>query len=409
MFSVFKKNKSQINDRTVSLVAGGTGGHIFPALVIAETLINDGYKIIFITDKRFYNYESYFHDITKNNNFNLFAIDVKRSKGFFSVFTSFFSCLKTIYICRNLFKIFSPKLVIGFGSYVSLPAIIAAFLRSIPSLIHEQNSYIGLGNRISAIFSKHVMTSFPVTHGFIRFTKRKAVFVGMPLRESIRSVYYKNTNANINYSAFFKVFHRLNILVLGGSQGAKIFSEVIPSAINLLNKDLKDKICIYHQARSQDVDSLAKIYKDMDIWYHVHSFFPDVANLMTTAHIIISRAGAGAISEISACGTPSILIPYKYAKNNHQKLNAQYLYKNGACLMLEEDSVSADKLAQILNITVSNNEELFELSSSVKNLAVVDAHEKIKSIIQSVLKIKKREEINKKISKNTNTKEIGIG
>jgi len=406
------KNKKNNASNIIALVAGGTGGHIFPAIATAENLIENGYKIVFFTDYRFHNFAKYFVNITSNESFHLIFLDASQAKrGFIAKFKNYLKTLLLIYKSFNLLKIFNVKLVIGFGSYTSLPVILGSFLRGIPSLIHEQNSFLGFSNRISSIFTKAVMTSFPSTQGFYRFTIKKAIFIGMPIRKDILQLYYQNTNSNINYNAFFRTFERINIVVLGGSQGAEIFSKIIPEALKFLNKDMLSKIFIYHQCRDVDVDKLAIQYQEIGIKYHINTFFQDPGKLMTMAHLIITRSGAGTLFDVAVCGSPCLLVPYKYAKNNHQYLNAKYFYQHGSALLLQESQFKSEKVSQIMSNLFNNDYELLTLSNNIKSLAVINAHEKILNMVKTIINID--DDVNKKEfthrANGVRTGEVGIG
>ncbi len=405
---IFKK-KNKTKD-TITIASGGTGGHIFPALVVAEDMIKAGYKVVFMTDSRFHNFSKYFQNIIENENFTLLILSAKQPKsGFFGKVFAGFRAVKIIYIAFNLIKIYNINLVIGFGSYTSLPVIIAAFLRRIPSMIHEQNAFIGFSNRIASIFTKVVMTTFHHTKGFYRFTLKKAVFVGMPIRKEILELYYENQNDNINYYSFFRTNRRINILILGGSQGASIFSKVFPETLKYLSQDILDKLFVYHQCRAGEVEHLAEIYKEMKIKYHVNTFFQDAGKLMTMAHFVISRSGAGTLCDLAICGTPSILVPLRIAKDNHQMLNAKNFYEKNACVLLEERDFTSEKLSQIITSMIENDHELSDLSNAVKKLAILNAHEKIIAITENILHNKPINLSKIKNSKSVKTSDVGIG
>ncbi|QED22844.1 undecaprenyldiphospho-muramoylpentapeptide beta-N-acetylglucosaminyltransferase [Candidatus Deianiraea vastatrix] len=396
--------------KTIAIASGGTGGHIFPALATAENLMSRGYKVTFFTDLRFHNYARHFVNLTSNEKFSLVVLNTRQSKtGLFAKIASFFHTIKMIYIAFNLLKISKAKLVIGFGSYTSLPVVIGAFFRLIPSILHEQNAFIGLANRISSIFAKVVMTTFPHTNGFYRFTLKKAVLTGMPVRKDILELYYENTNYNINYNAFFRTFDRINIVILGGSQGASIFSKIFPESLKYLNIEIIEKIFVYHQCKDLEVESLEKKYRDLGIKYHINTFFPDAGKLMTMAHLLITRSGAGTLCDLAICGCPSLLVPYKYAKNNHQYLNAKYFYENGSALLLEENEFTPEKVAQVLTGLFSNDQELLTLSQSVKKLAITSAHDKIASIVQTIIGNGNLDNGNDNNPSSIKTNNVGIG
>ncbi len=407
MLGKFFKSKKRVKS-TIAIASGGTGGHIFPALVVAEDLIKNGYEVLFLTDKRFHNFSKYFNDIIQSKNFTLLVLDAEQSgRSFLGKIGLIFRTIKITYQCFNLLKIYRIGLSIGFGSYTSFPVILASFLRKIPSLIHEQNAFIGFSNRLASFFAKKIMTSFADTHGFYRFTLRKAVFVGMPIRKEIAELYYENQNHNINYPSFYRTSQKINILILGGSQGSAILTKVFLETAAMLDKSIRDRLFVYHQCRSEDVSSVVGKYNDMGVKSHVQSFFPDAGRLMTMSHLCISRSGAGSICDLAASGAPTIFVPLRSAKDNHQLLNARCVYEGGGCILIEERDFNANKLSLVISSIIESPKELFDLSLGIKKFAKLDSSEKICNIINDAIKAEKN--FIKNGTKSVKTNDVGIG
>lgn len=391
----------------ILIASGGTGGHIFPALVVAKELISNGFNVIFATDRRFHNFSEHFDDILSLNEFNLIIIDAKQPKsGVIARCMTVVNTIKNIYKSYFLIKKTKTNLIVGFGSYTFLPIAIGGFFARVKILVHEQNSFIGLGNRIASIFATKVMTSFKNTQGFYRFTLKKAVFTGMPIRSEILELHHKMENKNINYNAFYSIGNKINIFVTGGSQGASIFKKVIPEAMKFFGDDILSKITIYHQCRVNEVDELFEKYNDIGVRCKVAPFFDKPGELMTNSHIAISRSGAGSVFDLSTCGTPTIFVPLKNSANNHQYYNATEACKDGAAIIVPQDDFNAQKLYNILNKLFTKDLELLEMSKKIRNFPELKAVDNILSIIRDVLSISK-ENNNAKKSKPSNSN-VGI-
>ncbi len=371
---------------TVVIAAGGSGGHIIPALVVSDIWIQKKVNIIFITDRKFDNYSNNFQYIINHYNFEILYIDMPN----FSEHPYIQKIIRSVYAIKAIFRIIknisnkNVKAVIGFGSYVSLPTIIAGWIIGKKTFIHEQNSHMGLANRISMIFVKLAMLSFTTTSGIPFLFKYKTIISGFPLRKEIKELHYQNVIDTINYESFFKIYDLITIVIIGGSQGAKLFQDIIPEAIMSLHKDIRDKIQIYHQVRSEDVKRIANFYQENNISYEVGSFFANAPELMSKAHIIISRSGAGTLFEIMALGTPSVLIPYPLATNNHQLKNALFMQNNGAAVVVEQKDINSQKITDILLRLFNDHYDLSRLSHNAKRLSDINADIKI---IRSVEKI----------------------
>ena len=286
----------------IVLVAGGTGGHVFPAISLMESLSTEKYFFKFLTDKRC-EYIFKMHDIDYKT-FQSSALP----KKLFSFPKAIFRIVSGIIFCFKFFKKYRPSIVIGFGGYVSIPAIISARILRIPTIIHEQNSVMGKANKFLSIISNYIALSY----GNIKsLRKKKNIHVtGIPIRKE----FYESLK---KFSSKKK-----RILIVGGSQGAGYFSKLIPTMIeNLKNEELK-KIIIIQQVIPNDMERLKRLYTKKQISFKVDIFFPKIIEEIYNADLIISRCGASTLEEISVFSKPSILFPLPDSKYNHQFFNA---------------------------------------------------------------------------------------
>jgi len=394
--------------KIVALAAGGTGGHMFPAMSVAAELLMNNYKVILVTDEKFNKYKMNFKEILSDPNFSVEFIrinsDTRKSMRLLRLILPIIcSIIKLIsFLRRN-----RVKAVVGFGSYVSFPVIIGGLLTGAKCLIHEQNASMGLANRISLFFCKHCMVGFPETDSVPFLLKKRVIFTGIPVRESIRSLYDKNTIDAINYDAFFLIYDRINILIIGGSQGARSFKTFVPQALSMLPDSIKRKLDIHHQCHLDDITEVRNEYIRGSLYAVIAPFFNNVHELMSRSHLMISRSGASTVAEITAIGTPSILIPYPLATDDHQRKNAMYLSNNGASILLDQEDITITKLSHIISNLVQNEGDLPRLSHNAKHLAKIDAHKEVVRIIDRCLGVLASSGIETK-SKTMITHNVGI-
>lgn len=344
------------------VTAGGTGGHIFPALEIAKELKNNNVKTTFVG-----NSNSLEEKITSQNNINFFAIYSLSFVG-----KPFLGKIKTIIylklaIIKCLLFIIKNKVsfVIGVGGYVSFPMVIAAFLLRKPCYICEQNVSPGLANKVLSFISKKIFITFKESKKY--FSNKNIIYTGNPVRKE-----FFNINKN-----FENIENNLSILVTGGSLGAKIFNEDIPKAIDLVQKNNKNiNINITHQTGKNNYHKTTELYEKYNIKNNLIEFITDMPKEFEKHDIIISRAGATICCEICAAGMPAILVPYRFA-NAHQKDNALALQNNNAAIMLEENNDFATALALIITNIYKEPNVLEKMSLNAKNLAMPNAQQKI--------------------------------
>jgi len=375
--------------KTVILASGGTGGHIFPAIAVSDELIKRGYRTILITDIRAEKYiknnskiERCFSEIHTISTSSLAGNIFKKVNAAKDIGIGYFQAQKII-------KDVKADIVVGFGGYPSFPTMYSAcsLSRSNPNLLtllHEQNSVLGQVNAFLVDKVKKIATSFRETGLISEKNKDKQSFVGNPVRDSIKNI------RDFDYKIFDDKT-TFKILVVGGSQGASIFSDVIPEAIKDLPDDIRNKIRIDQQCRKEDVDKVAKIYGDLNVSADVASFYEDIAIRIANAHMVIARCGASTVSELSVAGRPAIFVPYKYAKDNHQMKNAiSFKYESSIegnqdsqeCRIEEESADVKEELEskkeEILNDNIINlNQGLEGKDTDINSDNILEENDKI--------------------------------
>ncbi len=338
----------------IAIITGGTGGHIFPALALAEALHNKKQYCLILADERFLHYKQQFpgylpYKIVPSGNFVGSIL-----RKFITLIKILFGILYSI----NIYLNFRPNLVIGFGSYVSVPSVLAAKILGIPIIIHEQNAVIGKANKFLMKFAKIITLTFNHTIG-VELQKHKVEVVGNPVRREILK--YRD----LPYRTPDKV---ISILVTGGSQAAVVFSKVLPAAIVLLEKSIRERIKLFQQCRIEDSPKVRQKYSELGVDCIIEKFFNNMPELLSEAHIIISRAGASIISELIAIGRPAIFVPIHHSIGNHQYLNAKILKDNGAAWLINEPEFTAENCANLLSELIKNPDRLSSAASNARML-----------------------------------------
>jgi len=331
-------------------VAGGTGGHVYPALEVAREFKNSGVQIYWIGKEN-----SLEHEFSKREGFSFKPIKSSgfRKKSFIkkilSIFYLIISFIKSIYILLRI----KPKFIFCFGGYLSLgPGLASAVLR-VPLFIHEQNSVAGSANKLLANLATEVFEGFP--NSFKR-NLENINFVGNPVRHEITS--FTDTNKTVNSSKKFK------LLILGGSQGStQLNSLVMDSLSEVIDKSNWE---IVHQTGETDKKELNHYYKGLNVSFTVESFITSMGEAYSNCDLVISRAGAMTVSELLVTHTPSILLPLPWATDDHQTLNAKYLEDLGAAKVLESDKKNSSELASLLTRLSINKEERLSMINSAK-------------------------------------------
>jgi len=343
------------------VIAGGTGGHIFPALVIAETLQKQGVLIEWLGT------EVGMERQLIAGKFPLYFLPIKalRGKSIRTKLLSPLRLLRAIFLAYRLIKKINPDVVLGMGGYASGPGGIASWILKKPLIIHEQNAKAGLTNRLLSHFAKKILQAFPNA-----FPKNMtALTVGNPVRPSILAI----SRPHHYFQTQQKPWH---ILILGGSQGAQAMNQLL---INFMAQYKEsESFLLWHQTGQRDFETIQKKYKAFTASiYRVEPFIEKIEEAYAWADIVICRAGALTISELAAAGLPSILIPYPYAADDHQYANAQFLAQAGAAILFRESELSVEKLTLCLKDLLSAPNRLQVMSEKARICAQQNVVEKI--------------------------------
>lgn len=357
----------------IVLAAGGTGGHMFPADALAKELLDQGYRLALISDKRGSAYGGTL-SVIESYTVNAKGIAgrglVGRVKGLFALGTGFFQA-------RKMLTALEPAAVVGFGGYASAPTITAALNLNIPTVIHEQNAVLGRANRLVAKYVNRVCTSFDLARPAPKGAQ--LVRTGLPVRASIADV------RNTPYVAP-SAGKPINILILGGSQGARIFSDVIPEAIKQLPDDLKQRITFSQQCRPEELDRTHAAYDEVGAHVQLRAFFDNVPDLLRETHLLIARSGASTVAEVSVAGRPSLLVPYPFATDNHQAANAKILAEAGGCWHMPQSTASPDALAQLLIAVLADPKAMTQTATSAASFAIPDAAGRLADVVTALIR-----------------------
>jgi len=324
--------------------AGGTGGHIFPAINLMEHFFEKGYEVILITDKRGNNFAN------KYSNFKSYVLktDTPTDKNFLgkvlSLFIVLYSLLQSIKILKNE----KADLIIGFGGYVSFPASFASKFFNLPLVIYEPNIILGRANKYLALFAKKILLAKTIEINFPKKYKNKVAIVGPIIKKNI-----------INYSNFIKKNNKENfsILVLGGSQGAEVFGKIIPEVINMIY-DEGNNIQINQQCTGNQKNLITDYYNKKNIKNYVFEFEQNILDLILSSDIAITRCGASATAELVHTLTPFIAVPIPDSIDNHQYLNAKFYQDKGYCWILDQNNFNTKNLFNLITEIMKDKKKL---------------------------------------------------
>lgn len=352
----------------IILAAGGTGGHMMPAEAVADVLMSEGYNTVLVTDKR----GEALDNIMPNIPHEVLGASSHMGGGLWAKVRSLISIFFSTLQVRKIFKTKRPSVVVGFGGYPSLPAILAARTMGIPYVLHEQNAVLGRVNRSMAAKAEVVALSVHPTQRVASGVK--TVWTGNPVRQSIAKL------ANIAYAVPLG-FGDIRLFVLGGSQGARILSDVVPSAIAMLPEDYRERLDVIHQARPEDVERVRLAYEGSNTKADVKSYFKDVGAVLLRTQLVICRSGASTLSELTAMGRPAILVPLGIAADNHQEANARIVEEAGGGIIMPEHEFTPSALATKLEALFEDMGDLRDWSDGMRTVANLNAANDLAQLI----------------------------
>ena len=353
----------------VLIMAGGTGGHIFPGLAVADVLRNRGIEVRWLGAKGGMECEQVNeHGISLDQ----LRIQGVRGKGLMAWLALPFRLIRAVLDARSSMIRHAPVCAVSFGGYTAGPGGIAAWLGGVPLVVHEQNRVPGMTNRVLAKFAKRILQAFPGTFS----DKSGVVTCGNPVRKSVIGLPDPGVR-------FKQRSGPARLLVTGGSQGARSLNRTIPKALALLRKGVQPVVC--HQAGAADAAATRAAYEAAGCDAEVHEFITDMAESYGWADLVICRAGALTISELAAAGVGAVLIPYPHAVDDHQTLNADFLAEAGAAVVVAESELNPEDLAGRLEVLLADRQTMLEMAQAARAVAVTDAAEQVVAICESWL------------------------
>ena len=357
--------------KLVLLAAGGTGGHLFPAQALATVLQKRGAAVELATDHRAAHFEfpaRAVHIIPSATLRGRNPISLLRTATLLSVGTA----KAWLLIRRN-----QPAVVVGFGGYPSVPPLMAASMRDVPTVLHEQNGVMGRANRLLAPRVTAIATGFRTLKNFNRHWQSKITFTGNPIRNEVIVA------ANTPYAAPDPK-GKLRLVVFGGSQGAHVMAQVVPAAIGLLDVSLGSRLSLVQQARAEDIDAVRETYARLGIAAECAPFFSDLPARIAAAHLIISRSGASTVAELSAIGRPAVLVPLPHALDQDQFANAGALAEAGGAIRIEQPDFTPRRLATEIATLAADPARLTAMAQASRSAGVIDGAERLADLVLKV-------------------------
>jgi UDP-N-acetylglucosamine--N-acetylmuramyl-(pentapeptide) pyrophosphoryl-undecaprenol N-acetylglucosamine transferase len=353
------------------LAAGGTGGHMVPAHAVAQELMARGHRVALVTDERGTKIPGLFEDVQTH------VLPAGRMSGGVS---GWIKGLKAIRegrtMARRLYETFEPSCVVGFGGYPALPALLGAFAEKIPTVIHEQNAVLGRVNRLVAGRVSAIATSYPEVRKLSRRHAEKTHLVGNPVREAVLDLREDP----------FPVFSDesvLRLLVTGGSLGASILSEVVPAGLAMLPISLRRRLQVTQQCRDEDIEAVRATYAEMEIPADLATYIEDMPTKLGWSHLVIARAGASTIAELTVAGRPAILIPLPIATDDHQTYNAREMAKTGGARLIPQPRFTPAELAKQMQKLAMEPGALQNAAARAKACGLPDAVKDMCDLIES--------------------------
>ncbi|MBX6426536.1 MAG: undecaprenyldiphospho-muramoylpentapeptide beta-N-acetylglucosaminyltransferase [Variibacter sp.] len=357
----------------VLLAAGGTGGHLFPAEALAGALARRGVAVDLATDERATRYGQAFPARATH----IIPSDTLRGRDPLSMATTVWRLGLGLGVAFRLLGRLRPAAVVGFGGYPSIPPVLAAVLRRIPTIIHDSNAVIGRANRLLAPRATAIATTFPGVLDADPQLAAKATHTGNPVRAAVVAA----------AATPFEPPHAagpLKLLVFGGSQGARVMADVVPEAIGRLEDGLRARLAVVQQAREEDLPRVRETYARVGVAAEAAAFFTDLPERMAGAHLVVSRAGASTVAELAAIGRPAILVPLPHALDQDQLANATALARAGGAIVLPQNQFTPERLAAEIAALAGAPERLAAMAAAARAAGALDAAERLADLVLRV-------------------------
>jgi len=355
----------------VLVAAGGTGGHLFPAEALAAALTKQGVAVHLVTDRRAARYGGAF----PQEAVHVVASATLRARNPIALTRTVAMLGVGVAQAWTLIGRLKPAAVIGFGGYPTIPPLLAAAWRGVPTLIHDANAVIGRANRLLAPRVTAIATTFPDVFRAEPMLAAKATLTGNPVRPAVVAV------AATPYPA---QGDRLRLLIFGGSQGARVMADVVPAAIAGLESSLRGRLAVVQQAREEDLSRVRAAYQNLAVSAEVAPFFPDLPARMAASYLIVARSGASTVAELAAIGRPAILVPLPHALDQDQFANAGVLAGAGGAIRLLQEDFTPQRLGVEIAALAAAPERLAAMAAAARSLGRLDAAERLAALVLEV-------------------------
>jgi UDP-N-acetylglucosamine--N-acetylmuramyl-(pentapeptide) pyrophosphoryl-undecaprenol N-acetylglucosamine transferase len=357
----------------ILLAAGGTGGHLFPAEALAVELMKRGLRVRLATDSRALRYSGLF----SKEMIDVVPSETVRGRTPWSLaYTGIMLAVGTG-VALNLMRRLRPAAVVGFGGYPTLPPLLAARLAGIPGIIHEANAVLGRANRFLSSRVKAIATSLPGVLDRDPALASKTTTVGTPMRPAILAA------AAVNYVGPTSA-EPFRLLVVGGSQGARIMADIVPGAIERLEPSRWGRLILTQQVREEDLARVRAVYDRLKVKAELAPFFADLPAKLASHHLVVSRSGAGTVAELGAVGRPSILVPLPGSIDQDQFANAGVLAQAGGGLRIPQAEFTADRLAAEISALAAEPSKLVAMAAAARTVGRLDAAQRMADLVMKV-------------------------
>ena len=366
---------SNLSAQPIMIVAGGTGGHMFPGVALARALSLRGHRVVFVSDAR--------GAAVSRENLGLPA-EIERYEvsagrlggGIFITGRGLLALIMGFTEARRLVRRLQPSLAVGFGGYPTIPPILAAGLAGVPTIIHEQNAVLGRANRRLARGARAFALSFERTAKLSDAGAARARVVGNPVREEIAAL------AAHPYTSPTDI---VQILVLGGSLGAQVFSKIVPSAFESMAPEVRLRFRVAQQCRPEDIDSVRATYRTLQMPVELATFFDDVPQRLARSHMVICRAGASTVAEMTAAGRPALYVPFPHAADDHQTDNARAVESGGGGWVFPQPEFTPGALAGWLEAALEDPQALSAVADAARTLGNPSAVDRLADMVEGLL------------------------
>jgi UDP-N-acetylglucosamine--N-acetylmuramyl-(pentapeptide) pyrophosphoryl-undecaprenol N-acetylglucosamine transferase len=354
----------------ILLAAGGTGGHLFPAEALGVELIKRGFRVRLVTDDRALKYSGLF----SKDMIDVVASETARGRNPLQLAYATLTLATGAFAAWRLIRRLKPVAVIGFGGYPTLPPLVAARLAGIPGILHEANAVLGRANRFLSRQVSAIATSLPGVLDRDPALSAKTTTVGTPMRPAVLAAAAKPYTAPATNEP-------LRLLVVGGSQGARIMSDIVPGAIERLEPVLWSRLILTQQVRDEDMARVRAVYDRLKIQAELAPFFTDLPARLASNHLIVSRSGAGTVAELAAIGRPSILVPLPGSIDQDQMANAGVLSQVNGAIRIPQAEFTPDRLASEISALAAEPARLAAMATAARSVGRLDAAERLADLV----------------------------